>query len=191
MSHYCHQYIYWNRMNTLKACLGYIPNSPPATEKSRGNIDHFCICWAFEVADLLTVLIAVWIASSSLASFCTSLTVCAELPWQRHQSIATRDSLSKGCWVSSLSSDWNFQKHHETLPMYVVNIQHERRMIDLANVQLYFINIFVIINVYIASGSGVRRDCVCVVHELIRLSDLRVFHDNHHDGDGDIAVDCS
>jgi hypothetical protein len=76
--------------------------------------------------------------------------------------------------------------------MYVVNIQHERRMIDLANVQLYFINIFVIINVYIASGSGVRRDCVCVVHELmIRLSDLRVFHDNHHDGDGDIAVDCS
>lgn len=87
----------------------YLPSSPPCTEKSRCNIDHFWMYWACEVAELLTLLIADWIASRRIASFCTSVTVWAELPWLRHHSSATGDSLSSGCWVSSSTSVWKIR----------------------------------------------------------------------------------
>ena len=84
-----------------------VPSSPPGMEKSRGSIDHFCMCWACDTAFSLTRSMLCWMASSTAASSRASDTVVARLPTRWHQETDTGDSLSVGIDFASTSVWYN------------------------------------------------------------------------------------
>jgi len=87
----------------------HLPNSPPAIEKSRGSIVHFCISWARETACLLAAstphcinLVMAAMCSSDVSSDTSDTSMPAATNWP----LATRVSFDVGADVVSSTSVW-------------------------------------------------------------------------------------
>lgn len=93
-----------------------LPSSPPEIEKSLGNIVHFCMRWALEVALALTASMAAWMHWYMALSLppVMSDTLEAWLPSCWQNSTASRLRSSMGSMVSGLLKHYNRAQGHIT-----------------------------------------------------------------------------